>query len=439
MQHPKICLIGDIVVDVTLKSKHHDTKLRLGGITHAARALWAMNVPFDIAYFAPAYLDKQINTYFNHLGCINIRKLGNVSGSPNVFLIGEAKEIGSQEYELLLRDEITATLDENILMTLIGGNYSDYIIFSGNYDWHRLINELPQRIHFDLTNNVKDLIDPSLLTKKIETLFLSTSSDFFHKYYQGSFDSFVKLFSSFTELVILKENRGGSRAYLFNEKRVVSIGSQPRQIMHSVGVGDVYNAIFISTLESSAVLDERLTWASWIAAEYAATSFPDDFKKGASRVRLSNVEDLMKMSGILLPWEKRNKHSIYIAAPDFSFINTECIDQLESALLYHNFKPRRPIKENGEMEESASKHRRQQLFSKDIALLKQCSLLIAVLLNDDAGTMIELGYAAANGIPVIVFDPFNRAFNCILTELPDLLTSDMEEVITEVFAQIAKI
>ena len=46
----KICLIGDILVDVTLKTEFNPLKMRLGGIVHAARALWAMGVEYDVAF-----------------------------------------------------------------------------------------------------------------------------------------------------------------------------------------------------------------------------------------------------------------------------------------------------------------------------------------------------------------------------------------------------
>src|SRR5689334_15150840 len=102
----RICLIGDILVDVALGTQFNKTKLRLGGIVHAARALWAIGVDFDVYYFAPAYLNDLIKEYLSHLGCSNPVKLGDVIGAPYVFLIQEAKEIADQGYEFLLREEV---------------------------------------------------------------------------------------------------------------------------------------------------------------------------------------------------------------------------------------------------------------------------------------------------------------------------------------------
>lgn len=93
----KICLIGDILVDVTLKTEFNPLKMRLGGIVHAARALWAMGVEYDVAFFSPSYLDVHIRKYLQKVGCYQIFKLGDVKNLPYTILIGEAKEIGDPQ------------------------------------------------------------------------------------------------------------------------------------------------------------------------------------------------------------------------------------------------------------------------------------------------------------------------------------------------------
>jgi hypothetical protein len=54
-QSSNLLLIGQVFVDVTLGSAGEQIKLRLGGIFHAARAVWAMGVPYVLAYVAPDY------------------------------------------------------------------------------------------------------------------------------------------------------------------------------------------------------------------------------------------------------------------------------------------------------------------------------------------------------------------------------------------------
>lgn len=90
------------------------------------------------------------------------------------------------------------------------------------------------------------------------------------------------------------------------------------------------------------------------------------------------------------------------------------------------------------MEEDASRARKQELVTGDLEIFDRCQLLVAVLLFNDPGTLIEIGYAIAKRIPVIVYDPYGAAKNCMLTELPDLVTTDIEQVIAEVFIKSNK-
>ena len=238
-------------------------------------------------------------------------------------------------------------------------------------------------------------IDYSLTSDGLtwETLFISTSSCAFKNYYQReSFKiaSFFEIFKGTANHVVLKENRGGSRAIDFTNEVVYEIPSQTQKITHSVGVGDVFDVTYIALIDKRSIL-EAFHFSSWVACEYAKTTFPDDFKKMVSRVMKIEGSDLISLNGCTLPWEEREKCHIYIAGPDFDHVNTTMIDLLEKNLSYHNFVTHRPIKENGQMELDACKERKQQLFSKDIILLKKCNLLIAVLLYNDPGTLIEIG------------------------------------------------
>ena len=90
------------------------------------------------------------------------------------------------------------------------------------------------------------------------------------------------------------------------------------------------------------------------------------------------------------------------------------------------------------MSVNAPKDERQRLFHGDMHLLDQCNMQIAVLLYNDPGTMIEIGLAAQRGIPTLVYDPNKIADNCMLTELPTLVSSDLDEIIAKVFIEYSK-
>lgn len=429
-----ICLVGDILTDVTLASDDNPLKMRLGGVVHAARALWAMDVEYAVAYFAPGYTDSHIKMFLREHNCRNVVKLGNVTNCPYTMLIQEIKEVGNQGYEFLYHKDIEIDYDFNAIKEL--NDYEEFLFISGNYDMNAILAHInvDKTIHCDVANNVNNDDDlPS--DRLLETLFISTSSQIFKNQY-SSFDSFCELLKPFTKRLVLKENRGGSRVYDVANNTIFQIPSQTLPVTHSVGVGDVYDVVsLVAPFEN---YQDKLLFASWVAMEYALTTFPDDFKNSVKNLLRTPFEKLKEQPGCILPWEIRERCQIYIAAPDFSFVDTKPIDLLCNCLEYHHFVPHRPIKENGQMSEGADKAERTALFCSDMSLFGCCNMMIAVLLYNDPGTLIEIGLAAQRGIPILVYDPQKIANNCMLTELPLLVSSDMDAIMSKVFTEYSK-
>lgn len=427
-----ICIVGDILTDVTLSTTPF--KMRLGGIAHAARGLWALGVDYAIAYFAPTYLDGEIEHYFNQIGCKRIHKIGNVTGSPYTMLIKEVKEVGDQGYEFLYRDCVKIEYFDEEANHL--QEYDELFAISGNYNFNFVLDHCRQNqpIHTDVANNVERV--EQLPSKKcFKTLFVSTSSDLFKNNFT-TVEAFFEQFKPYTERVVLKENRGGSRAYDFNARELYNVPSQTSTIVHSVGVGDVYDVTAITATDRC--FEDSLYLASWVSMHYAKSTFVDNIHSSVQGVLKISADKLKSFSGCLLPWEKRQNCNIYVAAPDFDFVETTPIDILCNSLAYHNFAPHRPVKENGQMTVNAPKNERQRLFHGDMHLLDQCNMLIAVLLYNDPGTLIEIGLAAQRGIPTLVYDPNKIADNCMLTELPTLVSNDLDEIIAKVFTEYSK-
>ena len=429
-----ICLVGDILTDVTLATVNSPLKMRLGGIVHSARALWAMDVEYAVGYFAPSYLDSHIDMFLKEHDCKAVIKLGNVTNNPYTMLIQEAKEIGSQGYELLYHDDIDIAYNVNAIKEL--NVFEELMFISGNYDMNKVLSFIvaDRKVHCDVANNVKDVKELPQ-GRLFETLFISTSSNIFKNQYIG-FDSFCDLLKPYANRIVLKENRGGSRVFDTLLGEVHHIPSQTLPITHSVGVGDVYDVVSIAVSCDS--YHNQLVLASWVAMEYALTTFPDNFKNSVKRLLKIPLSILKAQGGCVLPWDVRQNCQIYIAAPDFSFADTKQIDLLCDSLEYHHFVPRRPIKENGQMSEGADKKERLGLFCADMSLLGECNMLIAVLLYNDPGTLIEIGLAAQRGIPTLVYDPNKIADNCMLTELPTLISCDMDEILAKVFTEYSK-
>lgn len=431
-----LCLLGEIIVDVTLRDDDNKMKMRLGGIIHSARALWAMDSNYHLAYVSPDYLDSRIQQFIPTLGNPSLMKIATTTNSPNLILINEVKEVGDQGYELILRDEVSYAYNNDIKLS-----YNNILITWGQFSLQTILKSIEldnATISLEIGENSLDEIEFS----SFENLYVSTSSKFFKDYMSDKddefvFEEFIEFFRPYCNQVIFKENRGGTRLYSFKEEKTYQVSSQTRKIVHSVGVGDVFNAIYESHFFDN--IHDNLTFASFVAMEYACTTYPVDFKESIKRYKNLDISNLRQLEGIILNWEKRSSINIYMAAPDFDFVNTAPIELLYSSLKYHNFSPRRPIKENGQMRENDTDARKKEIYQSDMRILDECQILVAVLLYNDPGTLVEIGIAAERKMPVILYDPYNIAKNCMLTNSVNYVYSDLDEVVCEIFQISSKL
>ncbi len=438
-----ICIVGEVCVDLTLTDSSKENKLRFGGIVHAARALWGLNIPYSMCYMGPDYFTNDVEKFVLSHGANVVEKIGNIVGSPNLILIEEPKEIGAQGYDFILRDEYEITFDLSALSNRLSKNeFTDIVIFAGRFPLEPIIGICQQshaRIYIDLGNSIRNLKELSSITTKIDTIFLSTSSEIFLKEYKGAINVLNKdILENYAKEFLFKENRGGTRLFTNDTSSVIAIGAQSRSIVHSVGVGDCFDVAYLVFRNQ---FDKRvaLTYASWIASEYAVTTFPDDFRRGCNRVRKLSPEEIISLPGVNLPWEDRSGRNIYIAAPDFDYKDRSLINKVVDCLQYHNFTPRLPIRENGQMGLGASEDRKETLFEADLSLISDSELILAIHIENDPGTLIEIGLAKAMKIPVFVYDPYKLAENLMLTQLPNIISSDLDFIISKIFEQLSKV
>ncbi|MBF4307644.1 sugar kinase, partial [Vibrio anguillarum] len=99
-----LLILGEVFVDFTLPTSQKKCKLRLGGIVHACRGLWAANIPYSVAIICPSYLQKETFSYLKAHGCSEVFFLGEILGAPNVIAIADPTEVSEQGYEDLLRE-----------------------------------------------------------------------------------------------------------------------------------------------------------------------------------------------------------------------------------------------------------------------------------------------------------------------------------------------
>jgi hypothetical protein len=430
MHKQKVLIIGEVFIDTHLDIiAENGPVVRLGGIFHSARAFAALGLNYTLAYYAPDYLDEDINAWSFHLNTMGCYKLGSINKAPNVMLINESQEAGDQGYYNIIKDQAVYIDQDTICNILNIVNPTDILIFPGRYDTSSILKGLYNftgKIHIDYHYDGQNILDG--VNREIESVILSTSSEFYRITCDGCIEGLVKYFKDYQiHQFLVKENRGGSFCFFPGENTQYEAASYYVPTMHSVGVGDVYNSIYISNLFGSDI-KKRMRLAALCSAKYAETMSYESFRENALIV-YNNIDELTELVGIRLPWIERKKINIYLAAPDFPGIDTRLLDRLNESLLYHNFNPRLPVRENGLAHKELASKDELILYQKDLKLLESCSLLIAVLLFNDPGTLVELGMFKQTGKPTIVFDPFHCCENMFVRNTPNFYCGTIAEVI----------
>ena len=426
-----LLVVGEIVIDFTIPSSHAECKMRLGGIVHAARGLWAAGIEYAVAAICPKYLVEQAKNYLEQHGCKKFIWIGEVLGAPNVIMIVDAKEVSSQGYEDLLRDEKTIKIPQSPESL---EEYTDILIFPGRYDLDEIYSAFSgsASFTFDMAYDISDIAQIEKYNNRTTSIIISTSSPFFQNNFSHGIDGLLYLSKkSGAKSLLLKENRGGSRIFDLRDNETQEIPAILGVTSNSVGVGDVYSAVF------AALQKENVIEAAWRGARaatyYSQTTFPDDFRRDVQRDLKLSLQKLQGLGGTILPWHERQKYPIYLAAPDFSYIHKPEIDSSVDALKYHNFTVRRPIIENGELDLSSGNSELLQTYNKDLALLHECAAVFAVPLKRDPGTLVEVGYAIALGKPVVTFDPRHENRNTMVMAGSQVYSDDLDICINGLF------
>ena len=432
-----LLIVGEIIVDFTTARPGIDCKLRLGGIVHAGRGLWACGIPYAVAAICPGYLVDQARRYLGEHGCGDFIWLGEVAGSPNVMVIGDATEVSDQGYEDLLREE------KQISILDVGDTLRDYqevLVFPGSYSLADIGHSLGEgaRLNFDVAYDAADFSLLASFIGRLNAVIISTSSPLFMKV--GS-DDVTPMIDSVRDLgasvFLLKENRGGSRLFDLGTGTTEQVPAVLSSTVNSVGVGDVYSAVMVGL--------QHLGWdeAAWRGARaatvYSRTTYPDDFKRDVTRELRLSLEEFRDLGGTSLPWHERPKYPIYLAAPDFSYLHKPEVDRAVASLRYHNFRVRRPIEENGELQRNSSPSILRQTFAKDVALLKECEIVFAIPLERDPGTLVEMGIAIERSQPLITYDPRRENNNTMVVGGSTNYSDDLDASLNALFVAISKL
>ena len=236
----------------------------------------------------PDYLNDSVREYLERFGCSQFIKLGTINGAPNVILIFDPTEVDDQGYEVLLRDEKSVAPSPAVTASDFSG-YGVVLVFPGTYDLASVMQLLPEQaeIILDAAYDVESIKSLEQMPRKINSLIISTSSRLFENEFAGDFEAFAKKFSALSpQAIILKENRGGCRVYLTAPQSTVNVPAFLGETVNSVGVGDAFDAAYVSRLKSDRT--EAVWRGAQVASCYAQTTDPDLFKEYVRRRTCTN-------------------------------------------------------------------------------------------------------------------------------------------------------
>lgn len=436
-QTDAVLLVGELVVDFTLPQHGAKCKLRLGGVGHAARGGWAAGLNYSVAAFCPQYLVDEAKRYLTECGCKEFIWLGDVVGAPNVILIGDATEVSHQGYQDLMRNTKVVKFHDPLPSL---DAYQKIVVFPGRFDINTLASAFTgdARFSFDIAYDFEDLSSLEAFRGRVQAVIISTSSSLFEKLGKDNVDELIDAVKTLSpEVFLLKENRGGSRLFDLRDGHVEEIPATLGNTINSVGVGDVYSAVMVGLSHKGWA---EAAWRGCQAATaYSQTTFPDDIKRDVERGFLLSLDVLQALGGTVLPWHDRSRYSIYLAGPDFSYVDKPELDRAAASLAYHNFSVRRPIQENGELKRPASMADLHRAYHVDYALLKECDAVFAVPLGRDPGTLVEIGMAIGLGKPVITYDPRKENENTMVVVGSSVYSADLDACLNGTFVALAKL
>ena len=118
---------------------------------------------------------------------------------------------------------------------------------------------------------------------------------------------------------------------------------------------------------------------------------------------------------------------IYLASPFFNSEETNKLEIVKTILRDKGLDVFVPNEHQNPQLEFGSLEWRAATFKSDVDAIDNCDVMVAVNCQgnyDDAGTMWEIGYAFAKGIPVVLFNNTGKTINLMIADsLHSLLTS----------------
>lgn len=202
-------------------------------------------------------------------------------------------------------------------------------------------------------------------------------------------DAAIALLRGGAEVVIVKCGMLGA-VLATSDQPPTWIRAFPTDLVWKIGSGDVFSAAFAHAwLRERAPALEAAWFASRSVAEYVRTRRERFSDQDLIRLRQEAAAAARPRGRPLV-----NPKPVYLAGPFFSTAQTWLIEEVRAALMDAGMQVFSPIHDIGE----GPAH---EVAPADLQAIDQAGLVLALLDGLDAGTLFEVGYARAQGIPVV--------------------------------------
>lgn len=184
------------------------------------------------------------------------------------------------------------------------------------------------------------------------------------------------------EVVVVKKGTQGATVYT-STREPVHIAAYRSETVFKIGSGDIFSAAFAlqwGERERDAI--EAAEIASRCVAWYC----------NSRTLPLPAADELSGLSALPIG---RKSGRIYIAAPFFDIGQRWLVEEARSSLIALGVEVFSPLHEVGSGACS-------DVAPADLEGLEACSAVLAVANGGDPGTLFEIGYARARGMPVVV-------------------------------------
>lgn len=167
----------------------------------------------------------------------------------------------------------------------------------------------------------------------------------------------------------------------------------PTERVYKIGSGDVFSAAFA---QAWLIWDQAAVEAAWFASRVAA----DYVDSGLDRFTPELIGDMQaqarfaQMKAGSTAVRPIPEKPVYLAGPFFTAAQQWAIDEARAALQDMGFKVFSPIHDVGE-------GLPDDVARKDLEGLDRSQVVLALIDGLDGGTLFEIGYAVARGIPVV--------------------------------------